>query len=76
MKLKEALTNARKILDNSKIEDAPLEAEILLRHILKIDRAKFYTELDNDLTDDQEQDYLKLIERRSQGEPSAYITGH
>jgi release factor glutamine methyltransferase len=76
VKLKEALTNARKILDNSKIEDASLEAEILLRHILKINRARFYADLNNDLTHHQEQDYLKLIERRCRGEPSAYITGH
>jgi release factor glutamine methyltransferase len=76
VKLKEALARARKLLDNSKIEDASLEAEILLRHIMKIDRAQLYTGMDNDLAHHQEQDYLKLIERRCRGEPSAYITGH
>jgi release factor glutamine methyltransferase len=76
VKLKEALARARKILDESKIEDASLEAEILLRYILKIDRAQLYTAFDSDLARHQKRDYLKLIERRCRGEPSAYITGH
>ena len=76
MKLKEALTHARKILNNHYIEDASLEAEILLRHLLIIDRSRLFTELEMNLTDVQKIDYLKLIERRRQGEPSAYITGH
>ena len=76
MKLKEALAHTRRVLKTAKIEDASLEAEILLRHVLKIDRVQLYTELDSDLTQSQEQDYLKLIERRCRGEPSAYIIGH
>ena len=76
MKLKEALSHAKKLLVNHHIEDASLEAEILLRCILEIDRARLYTELDKDLTESQLTKYLNLIERRCQGEPSAYITGH
>jgi len=76
VKLKEALTHAREILDNQHIEDASLIAEVLLRHVLKIDRARFYTELNTDLTEEQKQYYLKLVERRCTGEPTAYITGH
>ena len=76
MKLKEALAHARKLLNNQHIQDASLEAEILLRHILEIDRARLYTESDKDLTESQLTDYLDLVERRCQGEPSAYITGH
>jgi len=76
VKLKEALSHAKKLLVNHHIEDASLEAEILLRCILEIDRARLYTELDKDLTESQLTKYLNLIERRCQGEPSAYITGH
>jgi release factor glutamine methyltransferase len=58
------------------IEDASLEAELLLRHTLKIDRAALYTEPDRLLTKRQEETYRQFIERRLQGEPSAYINGH
>ena len=42
----EALKRARELLARHHIEDAALEAELLLRHTLKIDRAQLYTEPD------------------------------
>jgi hypothetical protein len=36
--LKEALHRAREILATNNLEDAPLEAELLLRHAIKTDR--------------------------------------
>ncbi len=76
MNLKEALLNARDILSHNDIDDASLEAEILLRHVLKITRAKLYQELDAQISKADENLFFQLIERRRQGEPSAYITGH
>jgi len=73
---RQALAHAGELLARHKIEDASLEAELLLRHTLKLDRAALYTEPDRLLTKRQEENYRQFIERRLQGEPSAYITGH
>ena len=40
MTRREALERARELLARHHIEDAALEAELLLRHTLKIDRAQ------------------------------------
>jgi len=73
---RQALIYAGELLARHNIEDASLEAELLLRHTLKIDRAALYTEPDRLLTKRQEETYRQFIERRLQGEPSAYINGH
>jgi release factor glutamine methyltransferase len=70
-----ALFKARETLIKNQIEDASLEGEILLRHVLGIDRAKLYAELDNDINSSDYKKLLKLVQRRIKGEPSAYITG-
>ncbi|MCK4862690.1 MAG: peptide chain release factor N(5)-glutamine methyltransferase, partial [Dehalococcoidales bacterium] len=61
--------------DNN-IDDASLESEVLLKHVLGIDRVQLYSDLDRNLTPSYEEALNKLLERRIQGEPSAYITGH
>ncbi|MFH1651774.1 MAG: peptide chain release factor N(5)-glutamine methyltransferase [Chloroflexota bacterium] len=76
MRRREAMTRARRTLADGGIAEAPLEAELLLRHALGIDRAQLYTEPDAVLTPEQADDYQKLLFRRHRGEPSAYITGH
>jgi release factor glutamine methyltransferase len=76
VKRREALARARDILAKSDIEDASLEGEILLRHVLKIDRSQLYSDLDLELNTEQEKSLDKLLQRRRRGEPSAYITGH
>ena len=76
MNLKEVLVHARDILTRNNIDDASLEAEILLRHVLEITRPQLYQELDAELSKTEENSYSELIARRQQGEPSAYITGH
>jgi release factor glutamine methyltransferase len=74
--LKQALVRAREILAAKHIEDAPLESELLLRYTLKLDRAQLYLDLDRELTSEEAKTYWQCIDRRCQGEPSAYITGH
>lgn len=76
MNLKQVLTRARDVLAENGIEDASLEGEILLRHILGISRAEMYADLNINLSPEQEKTLEKLLERRRRGEPSAYITGH
>ena len=72
----QALARARKLLDRHKIEDSSLEAEVLLCHALKIDRAQLFTEPECELKKRHEDTYKTFIKRRIKGEPSAYITGH
>ena len=76
MTLKQALTRAREILTANNIEDAPLECELLLRHSLKISQVQLYLDLDRELSPKQGETFWALIERRLNGEPTAYITGH
>jgi len=76
LKLKQALGKARDILVKSNIADASLEGELLLRHALGIDRVQLYIDLDKELTPQQEEAFRRLLERRLNGEPAAYITGH
>jgi release factor glutamine methyltransferase len=73
--LKQALRRARDILVESNVEDASLEGELLLRHTLRIDRVQLYIDLEKELTPTQEQTFRRLLKRRLNGEPAAYITG-
>ena len=76
MNTKEILTRAKKMLTASNIEDVPLEAELLLRHTLKISRVQLYSEFDRALSPRQEEAFWNRIERRLIHEPSAYILEH
>ena len=53
-----------------------LDTQVLLCHVLGIERSTLYAYPERELTPEQEQRYLSLIERRAQGEPVAYLTGH
>jgi len=53
-----------------------LDTQVLLEHVLGIDRAILYTHPEREVTTEQEQQFLALIERRMQGEPIAYLVGH
>jgi release factor glutamine methyltransferase len=76
VKLAQALNSSRDTLARNAIEDAPLEAELLLRHVLEINRTQLYIDLEKELNPRHEKVFRALIERRLNGEPSAYITGH
>ncbi len=73
MTLKEALAEARRRLQG--VPEAALESELLLRHHLDISLPELYLRLNDKLAPEQERGYLWLIDRRLDGEPSAYITG-
>ncbi len=76
MTITQVLNLACVILAGSAIEDSPLEAELLLRHVLKISRTELYQELDHELSLEEDEIFWSLVERRRSGEPAAYITGH
>lgn len=76
MNLRQTLEQARMVLADNNIEDASLEGDLLLRHVLGVSRTQLYLDLDHELSPTHETAFRHLIERRLQGEPSAYITGH
>ncbi|MEO8952975.1 MAG: peptide chain release factor N(5)-glutamine methyltransferase [Ktedonobacteraceae bacterium] len=53
-----------------------LDAQLLLGHILQVERTTLYTYPERPLTPEQERRYQLLIERRKTGEPVAYLVGH
>jgi release factor glutamine methyltransferase len=75
MSLRQALEEAKRILAANGIPDTALESELLLRHLLGINRVQLYLDLDDPLTGEQQEAYRRLIERRAAGQPSAYIIG-
>jgi len=62
--LKQALTRARGILTANNIEDAPLECELLLMHVLGISRVQLYIDLNRKLGSEQEENLWNLVKRR------------
>ena len=76
MNLGEALNDASSRLRDADIDDARLEAELLLRHSLGITREELYKRLQEPLEPKSEQDYESLTTRRLAHEPAAYIIGH
>ena len=55
--------------------EASIEANLLLQHLLKKNRAWLISHDRDALTDDQERDFHDLLQRRLAGEPIAYILG-
>jgi release factor glutamine methyltransferase len=72
----QVLEHATLTLTHASKTNARLEAQILLSHILQIERTVLYAYPERVLTPEQEQQFLTFIERRSRGEPIAYLTGH
>lgn len=53
-----------------------LDAEVLLAHILRTERASLLAHSTDRLSENDGSTFNALIERRSHGEPVAYLTGH
>ncbi len=56
-------------------ETPRLDAEVLLRHVLQVDRAGLFARLDDPLPADAAAAFLTLLGRRVAGEPVAYLVG-
>jgi len=73
--LAQALHRAEELLRAEGIEDAWLEAEVLLRHALGLDRHVLFARLHEPIAPNQQAAYQALVERRLAHEPTAYILG-
>lgn len=73
MTIKQALDAAALALEAS---DSPrLDAEILLAHVLDVERSYLFTYPELELSDDSWQQFQRHVARRAQSEPVAYLVG-
>jgi release factor glutamine methyltransferase len=73
--LREALAFGRERLKASDSETPELDADVLLRHVLGVDRATLLTHPERAVQPGEVARYKSLVERRVRGEPVAYLTG-
>ncbi len=57
------------------VDPARLSAELLLAHVLNVQRIKLYTDYERPLTETELASYRELVRRASEQEPIAYLTG-
>ena len=76
MKLRDALKTGLETLLQSQVPSAQLAAELLLMHVLGCDRAALHSNAQTELPHAKAERYFLLIEERSTGKPTQYITGH
>jgi len=76
------LWTVRKILDwtieyfqKKQLPDARLSAELLLAHVLHLNRIELYLQFERIVTPAERETFKALIQRRSQREPLQYILG-
>lgn len=74
MNLRECWIAAADRLDGA-VDDSRIEAEVLLRHVLGWDRARFFASLRDPVDEDAASRMGMLLRRRAGGEPLAYIVG-
>lgn len=71
----ESLKLAKEYLEKHQIENARLNAELLLSEILNCKRLELYTNFEKPLKDEEIQKFRDFLLRRAKGEPVQYITG-
>jgi release factor glutamine methyltransferase len=76
MILSEALQSTTQRLLRTRIDDASVEAELLLGHVLGISKTQLYTEPERALTSAETKHLRRLLQRRLDHEPTAYVLGH
>ncbi len=76
MLVRDALHRGRDQIAALGSEEAELEAEILLRHALGIDRVRLYQRLSDQIGTAERSTYEGFVKRRLAHEPVPYITGH
>ncbi len=72
----EMLAMARAFLARHAVEEARLEAELLIGHALGLDRLHLFMQLDRPVAAREIDAARDLLVRRGRREPVAYITGH
>jgi release factor glutamine methyltransferase len=71
-----ALAQATRQLTQAGLSGARLDAQILLAHLLGVERSVLYAYPEREVSPTLATQFFQLIERRSKGEPVAYLLGH
>lgn len=74
--VRDAIIEGTGLLHAAGIDSARLDAEVLLRHVLQLDRGQLYVNLGATIDRHAESRFGELLARRLRREPVAYITGH
>lgn len=75
MVIREVLQKGTKILFENKIETPRLDAAVILCHAIGRDRTYLNINYNHELTKEDEIKYFKMIQKRAEGMPAAYIVG-
>lgn len=75
MTLKEAYEAGKDVLEQSKIQDAALDAWYLLEYVTGVGRTVYFAEPGKKLEDGQYRDYMALIRKRAAHIPLQHLTG-
>lgn len=73
--LKDALREGTAMLERSGIEEASLDAWLLLEFVTGIDRTRYYMEPERAMEADWKERYADMLEKRSRRIPLQHITG-
>ncbi len=75
LNIREALRRGSRLLAEAGSEEASLEAELLLAHVLTTDRTHLFQRLRDQLAPDAQSAFDALLQRRLDHEPTPYILG-
>ncbi len=76
MTIKEAQTRASSLLNKHHIQQAELEAEVMIRALYQWERSQFFLHLHEDIVIEKNVQLTNWIERRINHEPLQYIIGY
>jgi len=74
--LRDALTTAIDRLTAARVLSPRMNAELLLRFTLDVDRSYLYAHPERELTTEEQTRYDEALAQRARGIPAQYITGH
>lgn len=70
------LTWTRSFFQQHGVANPRLDTEVLLAHVLGIERIQLYAQHDRPMTPEERAAFRELVLRRANGEPVAYLVGH
>ena len=73
--LREVIQNTHLVLDAAGIPDSRLEAEVMVMNIMRLPRQNLFSNQENEVAPQQEEELAAIVERRLTREPLAYILG-
>lgn len=75
MNMEQLLQAGEQVLSQSEITESKIDAWYLMEYYFHLDRVSFWVNKSNLVSEEQEQEYLALIKKRSEHIPLQYITG-